>query len=139
MTALDELSLEVPPEASFISMARMFAGSVARHFWVDEERVDDIKIAVSEACTYAVKAHQTGGITEPVRVRATAEPSLLTFEVIDLGKESDHSAREDDELEEDSLGLALIHALFEISSIESGADGTTVRFSIPIERHKLED
>jgi serine/threonine-protein kinase RsbW len=119
----------------------MFAGAVCRHFWVDEDRVEDVKIAVSEACTNAVKAHQAAGIADPVVVRAHFDGALLSFEVSDVGHGFEPSAEDAPDLtglQEGSLGLTLIHALFENAYVVSGERGTTVRFSLP-GSHPAED
>jgi hypothetical protein len=41
--------IEFPPEAHYVSTARIFAAGVARTYGADEDMVEDLKIAVSEA------------------------------------------------------------------------------------------
>ncbi len=123
-------------------MARMFAGSVARHFGCDEDVVEDIKVAVSEACTNSVKAHRDSGTSEPVELRARTLDGELTFEIVDAGAGIDtkieravasESATPAAGLYEGSLGLTLIRALFPGAEITRNDDrGTTVRFVVPV-------
>jgi anti-sigma regulatory factor (Ser/Thr protein kinase) len=40
--------LRVPAEASFVSTVRIFAGAIGRQEGLDDERVDDLKLVVSE-------------------------------------------------------------------------------------------
>jgi serine/threonine-protein kinase RsbW len=140
---IDHLRLAIPPDAGYIAMARMFAGSVARHYGVDEDVVEDVKVAVSEACTNSVKAHHDSGTTEPIELRARALDGGLTFEIVDSGKGIDTALQTAiDEsaatpaagLYEGSLGLTLIRSLFPGAEILRNDDrGTTVRFVVPVE------
>ncbi len=68
VTREDQFSLEFACEPDFISTARLFAGAAARYYGCDEDVVQDVKIAVSEACTNAVKAHADALISAPIRV-----------------------------------------------------------------------
>jgi serine/threonine-protein kinase RsbW len=141
--AVDQLRLAIPPDAGYIAMARMFAGSVARHYGCDEDVVEDVKVAVSEACTNSVKAHHDSGTAEPIELRARALDGELTFEIVDSGKGIDTEMQRAVEegaatpatgLYEGSLGLTLIRSLFPGAEILRNDDrGTTVRFVVPVE------
>jgi serine/threonine-protein kinase RsbW len=141
--AVDQLRLAIPPDAGYIAMARMFAGSVARHYGCDEDVVEDVKVAVSEACTNSVKAHHDSGTAEPIELRARALDSELTFEIVDSGKGIDTELQKAVEetaatpatgLYEGSLGLTLIRSLFPGAEIlRNDGRGTTVRFVVPVE------
>lgn len=124
-------------------MARMFAGSVARHYGADEDVVEDVKVAVSEACTNSVKAHHDSGTVEPIELRAHESNGDLTFEIVDSGKGIDTdlqaavqqgAATPAAGLYEGSLGLTLIRSLFPGAEILRNDDrGTMVRFVVPVE------
>lgn len=140
-TDVEELRLSIPPEPGYIAMARMFAGSVARHFGCDEDVVEDVKVAVSEACTNSVKAHRDRGNSEPIELLARLDDEDITFEVVDAGGGIDtelHKAITENAatpaagLYEGSLGLMLIRSLFPGTEIiRNGDRGTTVRFIVP--------
>src|ERR1043166_6106562 len=131
----------MPPEPDYIAMARMFAGSVARHFGCDEDVVEDVKVAVSEACTNSVKAHRDRGNSEPIELFARLDDEEVTFEVVDAGGGIDielqkaineNAATPAAGLYEGSLGLMLIRSLFPATEIiRNGDRGTTVRFVVP--------
>ena len=122
-------------------MARMFAGSVARHGGCDEDVVEDVKVAVSEACTNSVKAHRDRGNSEPIELVARIDDEEITFEIVDAGGGIDtalqqaiteSAATPAAGLYEGSLGLMLIRSLFPGTEIiRNGDHGTTVRFVVP--------
>jgi serine/threonine-protein kinase RsbW len=140
---VEQLRLAIPPEAGYIAMARMFAGSVARHYGADEDVVEDVKVAVSEACTNSVKAHHDSGTAEPIELRAHEQNGDLTFQIVDSGKGIDTELQDAVQqgaatpaagLYEGSLGLTLIRSLFPGAEILRNDDrGTTVRFVVPVE------
>jgi len=140
-TDVEDLRLSIPPEPGYIAMARMFAGSVARHFGCDEDVVEDVKVAVSEACTNSVKAHRDRKNNEPIELVARLDEDGITFEVVDAGGGIDTSLQEAINenaatpaagLYEGSLGLMLIRSLFPGAEIVRNGDrGTTVRFVAP--------
>ena len=140
MIEQEQLRLSIPPEPGYIAMARMFAGSVARHFGCEEDVVEDVKVAVSEACTNSVKAHRDRQNNQPVELVAHIGDEDLTFEVVDSGGGFDielHKAVAEGAatpaagLYEGSLGLTLIRSLFPSTEIVADSNGTTVRFVVP--------
>ena len=119
-------------------MARLFAASVARHFGCDEDVVEDVKVAISEACTNAVKAHDGAGITEPIRIVVSPDDMGLRFEVIDSGDGVEPVSISSDAtppsgLYEGSLGLVLIRSLFgSLEFAQNEGPGTRVAFVAPL-------
>ena len=52
------VELEIPARAEFVSLARLLVSAMASSdTLLPDERIDDLKIAVSEACTNAIEAH----------------------------------------------------------------------------------
>jgi anti-sigma regulatory factor (Ser/Thr protein kinase) len=55
----EEAGLEIPARAEYVSLVRLFVGSLASsRRLLDEERIDNLKLAVSEACTNAIEAYR---------------------------------------------------------------------------------
>lgn len=77
------VSLEIPARASYVSIARMAVGALAglrRGF--SYERIDDLRIVTSEACTSAIEALAAGGSggDEPrLRLRCVHDVDGLTI------------------------------------------------------------
>ncbi|MFF3173802.1 ATP-binding protein [Streptomyces sp. NPDC057900] len=145
-----ELRFSAQPE--HVRTARLVAAAVARRAGVDEAVLDEVRLAVGEACSRAVGLHRSHGITAPVTVVLTEEEKSFSIEVGDEvpGPGSDGSvpgmsgrggaASEvgPDEPEpdpegdgEDEMGLAVISGLVDDVEVRSGADGGVIRMSWP--------
>jgi len=137
VTSEDQFSLEFTSEPDFISTARLFAGAAARYYGCDEDAVQDVKIAVSEACTNAVKAHDNALISTPVRVLVRPSGDRVEFKVVDAGGGFQHEGNgggrpvDAEALLESGIGLQIIQALFPDTEVAPNSEGgTTVRFSV---------
>src|SRR3984885_7151229 len=63
--------------------ARLVAAAVARRSGVDESLLDEVRLAVGEACSRAVEEHRLHCPTEPVRLALTEEAGRFEVEVTD--------------------------------------------------------
>ena len=59
------------------------AAAVARRSGVDESLLDEVRLAVGEACSRAVEEHRLHCPTEPVRLALTEEAGRFEVEVTD--------------------------------------------------------
>ncbi|MEW2128888.1 ATP-binding protein [Streptomyces sp. NPDC005435] len=132
-----ELRFSALPE--HVRTARLVAAAVARRAGVDEAVLDEVRLAVGEACSRAVGLHQSGGITAPVKVALIEEEKLFSIEV---GDEAPHpvaaervaggpASDADVEAEEDEMGLAVISGLVDDVKVTTGPDGGLIRMSWP--------
>ncbi len=134
--------LDVAPDFDQVRTVRLFAAAVARHYGVDEDRVEDVKVAISEAATNSIKAHRDAGTPAPIRVSAVTQDDRLRFSVTDSGRgfsarvvPPGRDATSPAGLLEGSLGLALIRALFPDARIDPNASiGMTVSFVLETPR-----
>jgi serine/threonine-protein kinase RsbW len=131
--------LEIDPDPQLVPTARMFAATVARQLGCGEDSVLDVKIAVSEACTNAVQAHNKRGISKPITLRIDEGPDGVTCEVSDAGLGMDVEPASPPEVfrraaeeaaDEPGMGVALIRALFPSAEFAPSVDGTRVRFAL---------
>jgi anti-sigma regulatory factor (Ser/Thr protein kinase) len=130
-----ELRFSALPE--HVRTARLVAAAVARRAGVDEAVLDEVRLAVGEACTRAVGLHQNGGISAPVRVLLIEEEKQFSIEVGDQAPRSSPgdgapgSAGEDVETEEDEMGLAVISGLVDDVEVTAGEHGGLIRMTWP--------
>jgi len=59
------------PLPAHVRTARLVATAVARRSGVDETLLDEVRLAVGEACSRAVEAHRRHCPTEPVKIEMT--------------------------------------------------------------------
>jgi serine/threonine-protein kinase RsbW len=78
-----ELDLEFPPKPEYVRAARLAIGALARLHDVPDEVVEDIKLAVSEACNTALPDRDDPAPPNPIQVVASVGSGRLTVEVID--------------------------------------------------------
>jgi anti-sigma regulatory factor (Ser/Thr protein kinase) len=74
-----------------VRTARLVATAVARRSGVAESLLDEVRLAVGEACSRAVEAHQRHCPTEPIRVSLTDDGEQFLVVVTDAvpGSERD--------------------------------------------------
>ena len=89
MSGSDVVELEIPPGSAYVAIARLAFAALARGAGLDEELVEELKIALSEACTNAVLIHEESSVHEPVILRWMEQPERLTLEVADRGPSPD--------------------------------------------------
>lgn len=132
-----ELRFSAQPE--HVRTARLVAAAVARRAGVDEAVLDEVRLAVGEACSRAVGLHRSHGITAPVSVALTEEEKAFSIEVgdsvpdpgADLAESGAPDASEADGEGEDEMGLAVISGLVDDVEVRSGAGGGVIRMSWP--------
>jgi serine/threonine-protein kinase RsbW len=130
------IELEIPARAEFVALARLVVSALAASDSnLADERIDDLKLAVSEACTNAIEAHDAAGSDERVLVRCRAGVDSLEVFVEDRGQGFDPAQLPDhppvtdpDRLKfERGLGIPLIRALVDEVEFSPTGQGTAVR------------
>lgn len=139
------VELEIPAQAEFVALARLVVSTMAfSDGSLSAERIDDLKLAVSEACTNAIEAHDAVDVTERVVVRCQAGDEGVEVCVQDRGGGFDPASLPDHppvtdpaRLEfERGLGIPLIRALVDEVEFTSSQRGTAVRLVV---RHEGAD
>ncbi len=62
------VTLRLTPQRAHVRTARLVAAAMARRSGVSEELLDEVRLAIGEACGRAVQLHERHGLTEPVVV-----------------------------------------------------------------------
>jgi serine/threonine-protein kinase RsbW len=135
----DLVVLEIPARTEYLSVARaVVAAAASVQPTLDEEQVEDLRIAVTEAVTNAVEAHADLGSDELVIIRCDLGEDRVEVEVQDRGPgfspddlpdlpEPEDPAR----LEyESGLGLQLIRELTDEHEVRTSDSGTAVRLVV---------
>jgi anti-sigma regulatory factor (Ser/Thr protein kinase) len=120
----DHFVLEIPAVPVHLGTARTFSSQIARHAGVDDAVVEDVKLAVSEACAGSV---DRVGVGERVVIRSRLGPEVVVFEVEGGGDFAP------DLSQDGPARLDLIRTLFPDTSLDRHDDGrTTIHFSFPL-------
>jgi hypothetical protein len=119
----DAFRLSLPSDAVHLGTARSFAAAVARHYAVSGEAVEDLKIAISEACVDALVAGQ------PIHVVAEGLGEVVAFTVdAPEGEEGSERAALDE------LGsparIQVIRSLFPDAKVTDDNGRRRIRFSL---------
>ncbi len=77
--------LEIPPQSAYVAIARLAITSLGRAAGLDEEKLDDLKIAISESCANAVLCVQESGDESPIDISFTARHDVLEVVVSHAG------------------------------------------------------
>ncbi|WP_445526569.1 ATP-binding protein [Streptomyces cyslabdanicus] len=130
-----ELRFSALPE--HVRTARLVAAAVARRAGVDEAVLDEVRLAVGEACSRAVGLHRNGGISAPVKVMLTEEEKQFSIEVGDEARHAPYhtgdapGAADEAEAEEDEMGLAVISGLVDDVEVSAGEHGGLIKMTWP--------
>ncbi|MGF1431108.1 ATP-binding protein [Kitasatospora sp. LaBMicrA B282] len=130
------VELRFSPLPEHVRTARLVAAAVARRAGVDESVLDEVRLAVGEACSRAVGLHQQGDPGGAVRVALIDQEKRFVIEVGDgagtLSELARSSAEDGQDGADDTLGLAVITGLVE--DVEVGRDdaGGLIRMSWPV-------
>jgi anti-sigma regulatory factor (Ser/Thr protein kinase) len=145
---MSTVTVKFSPLTAHVRTARLVALAVARRAGVAEEMLDELRLAVGEACSRAVGIHVAHGGEEPVQMRLSDDRRSFTVEVTDLGtldedpagvidaldiaEMSSHAL--DDETPDampSGFGLAVISGLVEDLVVSSEGGATKVRMVWP--------
>lgn len=130
------VELDIPASLAYLGLARTVVASVAAAGGqVPPERVEDLRLAVSEACANAIAAHTRSGSGAAVRIRCEVREDRLEVAVTDEGPGFDPdelavlpAPADPRRLEyEHGLGIQLMQAYADRAEIRTSPNGTLVR------------
>ncbi|MFL6111743.1 MAG: ATP-binding protein [Catenulispora sp.] len=148
--------LRFTPQPEHVRTARLVAVAHARRVGVEAGLLDEVRLAVGEACSRAVGLHQRHCPGEPVVVVLDAidetdsgmAPDRFVVTVVDKvsgavpgprggapGAADEAAAGgldEDEDLDDAEMGLAVLTGLVDDLDITAGPDGGSVRMGWPV-------
>lgn len=130
-----DFEIEIPPTFEHLAMVRsVLSTALEAEPVLKEERLQDLRLAVSEATTNAIEAHNRVGTQDSVGIRITVSAKKVTVRVSDQGGGFDPSklkkhppVTDPERLEyERGLGVTLMRRLTDDCTITPTKNGTTV-------------
>jgi serine/threonine-protein kinase RsbW len=122
---LDVVELRVPCKAEWVALVRLSVAAVASRLNFSIDEIEDIKIAVAEACTNAIQHAKDCPFIE---IKCEAIPGGLRIGVRDYGRGTRADAIRSRELEDErvgGLGVFLIRSLMDDTHYDVHPDDGT--------------
>ncbi len=114
-------------QLALLKDAREFAVGAAEEFGLDSNGCYDVRLAMSEAVTNAIR-HGSSSPDDEVRIVAFVEGDMLVFEVLDSGRFVPRVARRGT-MPDSGRGLEFMRRLMDEVEVQPGSAGTCVRFA----------
>jgi serine/threonine-protein kinase RsbW len=115
----DTVELRIPCRAEWVALARLAVAAVANRLKLTIEEIEDLKLAVAEACTVVIQQERHG---EFLALTCEALPGALRLHVRDTGLHEPRgvapAAMDYDEARVVGLGVFLIRTLMDEVSYE---------------------
>ena len=125
----ETIKMEITANPAYVSIIRLTTSGIANKVGFCMDDIEDLKVAVSEACTNAIKHSSDDRFT----IIYTMIENGLTIEIIDNGNGYDTSSINEpniENLKESGMGLFIIEALMDEVSIESQeGKGTSIKMT----------
>lgn len=134
------VELAIPARPAYLSLVRLVVDAAVGALTpgLGGARLDDLKLAVTEACSNAIEAHQAAQSDASVVIRCQMDEATVTVEVADRGGGFDPggianmpAATDPGRLSyESGLGIPLMRTLADRLSFTPAPNGTTVRLTV---------
>ncbi|GAA0864893.1 anti-sigma B factor RsbW [Paraclostridium tenue] len=125
----ETIKMEVTANPEYVSIIRLTVSGLANKVGFSLDDIEDIKVAVSEACTNAIKH----SLDDKFLVQFTILDNGLAIEVQDKGKGYDVDSLQEPDLanpKEGGLGLFIIKTLMdEVNTVSNTDEGTTIKMT----------
>jgi serine/threonine-protein kinase RsbW len=123
------VELDIPARPEFVGVARMAISALAGiRPGLAYERVDDLRIVVSEACTSAIESAGRAGLVDArLRLRCHDDPDRLEVAIEGPPDLFDERLTEGGAGDDDGLRILLIRALVDESEVRSSTTASELR------------
>ncbi len=126
MAAIErKFTLQVPSSTENLALIREFVTSIGRQATLTDEDINNLELAVDEACANVIEHAYGHDITKDVSVRATFDDEKLKISVIDEGRGFDPGKVNEKSLDQlvherrsGGLGIRIIKSLMDEVSYE---------------------
>jgi len=113
----ENIELLLPCNAAYVSAARLTASSIANRLKFALDEIEDIKAAVSEACTFIIRESSAVNKGE-FKITFLLDKDMLQITISCSAIISEKDG-------EDEMGIHMIKALMDYFEIKPQKDGTT--------------
>lgn len=125
----ETIKMEITANPEYVSIIRLTTSGIANKVGFCIDDIEDLKVAISEACTNAIKH----SLDDRFTIIYSMIENGLTIEIIDNGKGYDRSTVSEpdiDNLKESGMGLFIIESLMDDVIVESQeGKGTSIKMT----------
>ena len=125
----ETVKMEISANPEYVSIIRLTTSGIANKVGFCLDDIEDLKVAISEACTNAIKH----SLEDRFTIIYTMIEKGLTIEIIDNGKgynTKEVSEPDLDNLKESGMGLFIIESLMDEVNVESTeGKGTSIKMT----------
>jgi len=125
----ETIKMEITANPEYVSIIRLTTSGIANKVGFCIDDIEDLKVAISEACTNAIKH----SLDDRFTIIYSMIENGLTIEIIDNGKGYDRSTVNEpdiDNLKESGMGLFIIESLMDDVIVESQeGKGTSIKMT----------
>ena len=123
------VELKFPCKPEFVGVARLAILGVASRMKFSYDEVEDVRLAVGEACTISVEWAERNSATESdIVLKSEITPESLIVDIYDeAGSRNDGSRNSDVEQDPENLGALLITLLVDEVTVVPKDKGTHLR------------
>lgn len=123
------IELEIPARPEYVGIARMAVAALAGvRSGLSYERVDDLRIVVSEACTSAIEA--MGGNEDRVMLRCLDGPERLEVRISAPAGAFDTAIAQEPAENQEEFRISLIRALVDEAEVRPSESGSELRLVV---------
>ena len=125
----ETIKMEISANPEYVSIIRLTTSGIANKVGFCLDDIEDLRVAISEACTNAIKH----SLEDRFTIIYTMIEKGLTIEIIDNGKgynTKEVSEPDLDNLKESGMGLFIIESLMDKVNVESiEGKGTSIKMT----------
>ncbi len=119
------VEINIPGNPEFLRVVRLLVSGYASNHPIPLDEVEDIKVAVSEACNNAIQKSERAGYSGSIKISCWLEDSFVFFKIEDnISETGGEEPDETDDIER-GLGFLLIQTLMDEVDVDSDPDTGT--------------
>lgn len=120
------VEITIPADPEYLRVVRLLVSGYSSNHPLPLDEVEDIKVAVSEACNNAIQKAESTGAVGSVKISCWIEGTYIFFKVEDSVQEASGDGFDENADAERGLGFLLIQTLMDEVDVSSTPEHGTL-------------